>query len=227
MIASDWLIRDLAIFQERKEALRVQGAVALLPLLALEQVHVDRLVGEALEIERDPHAVRRATPEVGVEPHGSLSFPARPTSRAPWQATARQDQRLGQDRRVADMVGENQDEAGVHQLARLVREPLVRGDEGGIEAVGVAQVGRPDQAAHRASSHPSARSTAAFERLRLDPSKPGAQMLVRPHEVGRAGPGVVALLEQARLVDEVAADAEQLARARAGRRAARHRSRSG
>ena len=25
-------------------------------------------------------------------------------------------------------------------------------------------------------------------------------MLVRPHEVGRAGPGVVALLEQARLV---------------------------
>ena len=80
---------------------------------------------------------------------------------------------------------------------------------------------------HARSSQPRARCVAAARRRASSATEAGGEVLVGPDQPGRAGLGVVALLEQAFRVGHVVADAHQPHGARAARRAARRRSRAG
>ena len=72
MMASDWIKRLAVVGDQRRHAhLRIDGAKFRPPVVAavLDQMNGRRLVGQAFEIERDAHAIRRRRTEIGIELH--------------------------------------------------------------------------------------------------------------------------------------------------------------
>jgi len=66
--------RNAVVLEGRHQAARIDLAVFLLALLAavLEQVHRHRVVGQALQVQRDPHPVGCRAAEIRVELHSFL-----------------------------------------------------------------------------------------------------------------------------------------------------------
>ena len=67
---------DLAVDLERRhQALGISGAVggAVLFAVLTPQVHGQRVDPNALDVERDAHAISRAAPKIGVKLHGITS----------------------------------------------------------------------------------------------------------------------------------------------------------
>ena len=66
------LQRGVAVDQRRHDRIRIHRAVCVLQLLAAvaQHVHRDGFVRQLLQVQGDPHAVRRGTAEIAVELHG-------------------------------------------------------------------------------------------------------------------------------------------------------------
>src|SRR5690606_7748461 len=71
----------VAVLEERYESLRILGEVTGVVLVTAQEVDEDLFGLEPLEVERDPDAVRRAAPEIRVDPHPPppRAVPAPPT----------------------------------------------------------------------------------------------------------------------------------------------------